>query len=293
LNVNKVGHTGTLDPIATGLLPICLGRATKLANMIMTYKKVYDVWARFGRATDSHDRTGETIDEKPWEHITEAQVLEAIQTFLGEIPQLPPMFSAIKYQGRPLYWYAHKGIMISNRKERTCTIYSYKLVDWQPPRARFLIECSHGTYVRTLMHELGIKLGSAAVVDELRRTVSGPFDVSQAITLAELESVSIEERLGKVMNMSEALPELPNFMINLSLAERIKAGRTVMWSDIRAGRTVHDAEEQETPAVFKLTTPAGELVAIASLADNWFGADITGSAVLANRVVRTLRVFQA
>lgn len=280
LDVSKVGHTGTLDPLATGLLPICTGKATKLASIIMTYRKEYDVWARFGVSTDSHDRTGHKTDEKPWEHITEAKLREAMRHFLGEIPQIPPMHSAVKYQGRPLYWYAHKGIVLGNRKERTCTIHSFELLEFKPPLARFLVQSSHGTYVRTLVHDLGLRLESAATVEELRRTACGQFRVEQAVTLETLSKQTLEERRAQVMTMNDSLPEMPAYPVNGAVIERLRAGRTIMFSDLRQQR---DNAETDADGFFKLTGPKGELVAVASFAEQQFG--------MANRVIKAVRIF--
>ena len=285
-DVKKVGHTGTLDPIATGMLPICLGQATKLSSIIMGYTKEYDVWIRFGAATDSHDRTGEIVAEEPWQHITKQQVEEAVKEFCGTIEQLPPMFSAIKYKGRPLYWYAHQGIQFPNRKIRQVHVERFELIDWQPPRARFLVVCSQGTYVRTLAHDLGKRLNSAGIVDELRRNACGPFHVRDALTPSALAELDMEELRKRVLTMNESLPQLPGFRVTRSLAKRIQAGRPLMFSDLVRSRDIEDYERMD---LFKVTDPTGDLVALASLSAPTNKSGSTRP--LNNCVVKTHKVF--
>ncbi len=295
LGVKKVGHTGTLDPIATGVLPICIGRATKLASIIMAYTKEYDVWARLGVETDSHDRTGNVTGERPWDHITASQVESAIQQFVGEIQQVPPMFSAIKYRGRPLYWYAHKGIVFANRKQRGCTVHKFELLEWRPPIIRLRILASHGTYVRTLVHDLGHTLDSCASVDQLRRTACGKFHENDAIPLTELLQCSREAALDRLLTMSEALPELPSVCVDALLARRIRAGRMIMWSDLQTSGGDSAKQlvgESKDDMMFKLTDAAGSLLAVASLAQSPFVRQ-TGMEQRSNRVVRTLRIFDS
>ena len=289
LGAKKVGHTGTLDPLATGLLAICIGKATKLSPIIMTYQKEYDVWARFGVATDSHDRTGEVIAEKPWGHINEAMLQEAILKLTGKVVQVPPMFSAVKYKGRPLYWYAHQGIVLNGRKERTVHIREFKLIDWQPPRARFIIKCSHGTYVRTLINDLAQSLDSVGVVDELRRNACGRLHVDNALKLDQFAVLNRADQRAAVLTMSEALDELPRLCVASEMARRIRHGRPVFINDLddQQRNVVEQDQRSELGKLFRMVDPAGSLLAVASVGKSPF---LEKQPVHASKL-QTLRLF--
>jgi len=183
--LNKTGHGGTLDPSATGLIAILIGRGTKLSAKIMGGDKTYDGEILLGRETDSQDTDGETVAEKDASHITHEQLLEAMKTFCGDQRQTPPMVSAIKMNGVPLYKLARKGKEVE-RKPRFIHIYKFALHEFNPPHAAFEIMTTKGTYVRTIAHDLGQKLDCGACLSALRRTRSSDFSLADAYALDDI-----------------------------------------------------------------------------------------------------------
>lgn len=190
--IKKVGHCGTLDPNATGLLVIVLGRGTKLSEKLMSDDKVYEGAIRFGETTNSYDSDGELVAALPVPPLTLDQLNEAAAAFVGDQMQLPPMVSAVKKDGVPLYKLARKGIEVE-RKERLIHIYSFRFTDYTEPTGCFRVACTKGTYVRTLAHDLGQKLGCGAHLASLRRLVAGRFDVANALPLDQLLCLSTSE----------------------------------------------------------------------------------------------------
>ncbi|MCL0039255.1 tRNA pseudouridine(55) synthase TruB [Dehalococcoidia bacterium] len=184
----KVGHSGTLDPEATGVLPILLGRATRLARFLVESPKVYRARVEFGRATTTYDASGTTTGRGDASSLTLEQIESAINSFRGPIEQIPPMYSAIKHRGRPLYHLARTGIEVP-RKPRMVTIYRLDLLDWQSPILSIEVECSKGTYIRSLAHDIGQLLGCGAHLAGLVRLQTGIFHIDESISLAELEDV--------------------------------------------------------------------------------------------------------
>src|SRR5437773_1908537 len=180
--IKKVGHCDTLDPNATGLLIIVLGRGTKLVEKLMSDDKVYEGGIKFGDTTDSYDADGELVGSLPVPPITLDQLNEAAQEFVGDHMQTPPMVSAIKKDGVPLYKLARKGVEVP-REPRLVHIYNFRFSGYQEPIGQFRIACTKGTYVRSLAHELGQKLGCGAHLATLRRTASGKFDVADSVSL--------------------------------------------------------------------------------------------------------------
>lgn len=194
-NLEKVGHAGTLDPNATGLLILLLGRATKLSDKLMASDKVYDGVAKLGEATDSYDSDGEIVSSLPVPPLTLEEINATTEQFVGDILQTPPMVSAVKKDGVPLYKLARKGIEVE-RKPRLVHIYSYRFSAYNEPLGTFRVACTKGTYVRSLVHELGEKLGCGAHLAELRRSASGRFEVAEAIGLDQALALSPAD-LGK------------------------------------------------------------------------------------------------
>jgi tRNA pseudouridine55 synthase len=196
--IKKVGHCGSLDPNATGLLIIVLGRGTKLSEKLMSEDKVYEGAIKFGEATNSYDADGEITERKSVPSLTLDQLNKAAATFVGDLMQMPPMVSAIKKEGVPLYKLARKGIEVA-REPRLVHIYNFRFTDYEPPSGRFRMGCTKGTYVRSIAHELGQKLGCGAHLASLRRTVSGKFDVSESTSLAEVLKFTLPELEKKVI----------------------------------------------------------------------------------------------
>jgi len=196
-SIKKVGHCGTLDPNATGLLIIVTGRGTKLSEKLMSDDKVYEGTIKFGETTDSYDADGELLASLPVPPLTLEQLNEAATTFVGDQMQKPPMVSAVKKAGVPLYKLARKGVEVE-RESRLIHIYSFRFTNYQEPLGSFRIVCTKGTYVRSLAHELGQSLGCGAHLAGLRRTDSGKFNVTDAMPLEavlELTSVELEKRI--------------------------------------------------------------------------------------------------
>jgi tRNA pseudouridine55 synthase len=196
--IKKVGHCGTLDPNATGLLIIVLGRGTKLSEKLMSSDKVYEGTVKFGETTDSYDKNGELVSSLPVPPTTIEELNTLAATFVGDQMQMPPMVSAIKKDGVPLYKLARKGIEVE-RQARLIHIYNFQFSEYQEPIGRFKVACTKGTYVRTLAHELGQKLGCGAHLATLRRTVSGKFDVAEAIEFEQVLGLSQSELEKRVI----------------------------------------------------------------------------------------------
>jgi tRNA pseudouridine55 synthase len=196
--IKKVGHCGTLDPAATGLLIIVLGRGTKLSEKLMGDDKVYEGTMKFGEATDSYDADGELTASLPVPPLTLDQLNEDAATFIGDVMQVPPMVSAIKKAGVPLYKLARKGIEVE-REPRLIHIYNFRFTDYTEPLGTFKLACTKGTYVRSVAHDLGKKLGCGAHLASLRRSVSGKFDVADAKPLDEVLKLSAAELEQRVI----------------------------------------------------------------------------------------------
>jgi tRNA pseudouridine55 synthase len=196
--IKKVGHCGTLDPNATGLLIIVLGRGTKLSEKLMGDDKVYEGTMKFGESTDSYDADGELTASLPVPPLTLEELNKAAEEFVGDQMQMPPMVSAIKIKGVPLYKLARKGIEVA-REPRLIHIYTFRFTNYQEPLAQFRVACTKGTYVRSITHDLGQKLGCGAHLATLRRSVAGKFDVADAIPLDAVLKLSTSELEKRVI----------------------------------------------------------------------------------------------
>ncbi|KTT47420.1 pseudouridine synthase [Pseudomonas oryzihabitans] len=190
LNAEKAGHTGSLDPLATGVLPLCFGEATKFSQYLLDADKGYSTVAQLGVTTTTGDAEGEVLERRAV-NVDEANIQAALPAFRGEIEQIPPMYSALKRDGQPLYKLARAGEVVE-REARSVTIARLELLALQEDRATLEVACSKGTYVRTLVEDLGARLGCGAHVAELRRTQAGPFGLAQAVSLEELEAAHAE-----------------------------------------------------------------------------------------------------
>ena len=195
---DKVGHGGTLDPQATGLLVILIGRGTKLSSTVMNSDKVYEGYLRLGITTDSQDASGAVLSERDPGAVTREALEDEISKYSGDIMQTPPMVSAIKMQGRALYKLARKGKTVE-REPRLIHIYEFKLIEFDSPRASFRLNCSKGTYVRTICNDIGETLGCGAVLDELRRTRAGNWSIQDALTLPAIKAMDREQLLEHII----------------------------------------------------------------------------------------------
>lgn len=227
-NARKVGHTGALDPLATGVLPLCFGEATKFSQFLLSSDKKY--WARLqlGVATDSGDADGKVIAERAVENVDAAKITDALRFFRGEIDQVPPMFSAIKHKGQPLYKLARQGIEIE-REARRVTIFSNELVAFDGDQLELEIHCSKGTYVRTIAEELGEVLGCGAHVCALRRRAAGPYDESDLISFSVLEAAVEEGSLDPFLQpTSSAVQGWPEVRLTDNTAYYLRKGQPVI-----------------------------------------------------------------
>ena len=195
LKQKKIGHTGTLDPDAVGVLPVCLGKGTKLCDMLTDHNKTYEVVMRLGVTTDTEDMTGTVLTQKEV-LCSETDVEQVIFQFLGEIEQIPPMYSALKVDGKKLYELAREGKVIE-RKARTVTIHSIKILEMNLPLVKMEVACSKGTYIRSLCRDIGEQLSCGGCMDELKRTKVGQFEIEQSLTLSQIETLVKEDQLEK------------------------------------------------------------------------------------------------
>lgn len=193
----KIGHTGTLDPDAVGVLPVCLGAATRLCDMLTDKDKEYIAVLRLGIVTDTQDISGKVLEEREV-HVSKEAVEEAVFSFAGDQLQVPPMYSALKVNGKKLYELAREGKEVE-RAARPITIYEIEILEENMPEFTIRVSCSKGTYIRTLCHDIGQKLGCGAVMVSLKRTKAGNFDIEGAYTLSQLQELSDEEKLSEVL----------------------------------------------------------------------------------------------
>lgn len=229
-DARKAGHTGSLDPLASGVLPICLGEATKISGYLLDADKEYAVTCRLGITTDSGDADGEIIDEQPVPEFDETQLQQILTGFIGEQDQVPPMFSALKYQGQPLYKLARQGKEVE-RKARRITIYGIELLDCSQDSFTLSVRCSKGTYIRTLVEDISHKLGTGGHVTMLRRTRVAGYALSDAVSLEQLAESretgqldALDEQLEAAEN---ALPDWPVINLDESASRTLSYGQSI------------------------------------------------------------------
>lgn len=263
---NKAGHTGALDPLATGVLPLCFGEATKFSQYLLDADKVYISTFTLGTTTDSADADGEVLQQVSAAHITQADVEKAMTPFRGAIEQVPPMYSALKKDGKPLYKLARQGIEVE-RKARTVTIFEYRLLDFvagERAQAKVLIHCSKGTYVRSLAADLGEALNVGAHVENLHREKAGPFENAQALNLEELEQERGDSRAEvldhHLLSMDSPVSELPEISISEESAYYFGRGNPVM--DLGVYQI---GDEGDTVRVFE---ESGRFLGLAEITDD-------------------------
>jgi tRNA pseudouridine55 synthase len=250
-NAAKAGHTGTLDPLATGLLPLCFGEATKFAQLLLEADKTYAVTIRLGQVTTTGDAEGEITLERPVA-VSRAEFEAAMPRFMGRIAQFPPRHAALKYQGRNYYEYAREGIEIP-RAARDVVIHALTVDAWAPPLVELTVQCGKGTYIRALAEDLGEALGCGAHVSALRRTATGGFRIAEAVTLDALATLSDAQRDALLLPADAACAALPR----CDLASAEAAG-------FREGQPVHRAE---LPDATYRTYAAGVFAGVADAAE--------------------------
>jgi tRNA pseudouridine55 synthase len=221
----KAGHTGTLDPLATGLLPICLGEATKFAQYVTDADKTYLATIKLGITTTTGDAEGEVLFISPVK-VSQKQFEEVVQQFIGEISQIPPMYSALKHKGKALYHYAREGIDI-DRQARLVSIKNIAVNEFSGEIAQISVTCSKGTYIRTLAEDIGNALGCGAHLIGLLRTETGGYQLSQAVTIEQLEALSIEARDAQLLPVDSAIAHFPKITLNGDAVHFILQGQAV------------------------------------------------------------------
>ncbi len=232
LKQKRVGHAGTLDPLASGVLPICVGQATRVAEYISESGKGYQADIKLGTATDTYDAEGTVTATARTDDLTLNLIEEAVEKFRGPKTQYPPLYSAIKIEGQPAYKRARAGETVV-LEPRHIIIYSLEILEWISPRLILAIECSKGTYIRSLAHDLGTQVGCYAYLEALDRTRNGPFRLSESITLEQFaDAVAMNSIQDYVYPLDKALEQYPAIMLDVETAERVKHGNT--FNNLRA-----------------------------------------------------------
>ncbi len=221
----KAGHTGTLDPFATGLLPICLGESTKFSHFLLDADKTYRATLHLGNTTTTGDTEGEIVSTHEV-NVDQDSVQHVVRQFTGEITQIPPMYSALKHQGRALYEYARAGVEIE-RQARAVTIYSLTLDELEGARAIITVRCSKGTYIRTLAEDMGNVLGCGAYLTQLRRLGTGGFYLEQAVTMDQLEAMTIEQRDACLLPPDVLVQQFPAITLDADSVHYLCQGQAV------------------------------------------------------------------
>jgi tRNA pseudouridine55 synthase len=254
--VRKAGHTGTLDPMATGVLPVCLGEATKVSRFLLDMDKKYRARVKLGERTDTCDSEGRVVDRKDASSVTEGRLAEVVKMFEGEITQRPPMYSAVKVHGERLYKLARKGIEI-DRPERRVKIYDLRVTAAQLPYFDLEVSCSKGTYIRTLCDDIGVLLGPGAHLVALERSAVGFFDIADAVALSELGSDVLQTVCGKALySLDEALSELKELVLEQEDYEKAKNGVAIKLPDFN---------ELAIGSFVRLKDPSGKLFGIGTV----------------------------
>ena len=254
--VKKIGHGGTLDPLATGVLPICVGSATRFADTVLLGTKSYRITMTLGSSTNTYDSEGDTTAEGDWSAITREQVIESLNDFRGKFDQLPPMFSALHHNGQRLYKLARKGIEVE-RPARPVETMSLELVEFNAPEVILDVECGHGFYARTLVHDIGEKLGTHAHLAGLVRTHAGAFKLEDTVTIEQV-SAAVESGDWRevALPIDTILKHMPKITLTESFVEMVKFGRQLSDSDIG------QLGEYQSGDRIRAYTPSDELLAI-------------------------------
>ena len=258
--VRKAGHTGTLDPFATGVLVCCLNRAARLSRFFLHGSKRYDAEVCLGTETDTQDVTGRVTAEMPWESVTEAQIRTCAARFEGWSDQLPPVYSALKHRGKPLYRLAREGAAVQ-KPPRRILIHAIRIVEIDLPRIRMQVHCSAGTYIRTLAADMARALGTCGHLSALRRTASSHFDLSAAVALDDLSRLVGEGALWRhVIPMAEALRDFPRAEADAVLVKKIRHGRPVHEKDLAIAGI--DTGRRSHPYIKVVDRSSGDLLAV-------------------------------
>lgn len=241
LNMKRIGHTGTLDPMATGVLPICIGNSTRISEYIMNQGKSYIATLKFGESTTTYDSEGEITNISDNVSFTSDEINKVLKTFLGDISQTPPIYSAIKVNGKKLYEYARDNEKIEI-KSRKVTVYDIKLLEIKNEFAKIYINCSKGTYIRSIIHDLGIKLNSYAHMTELIRTRVGHFDLENSIDISKIDSYSLEDLENSLISINDALYNFESIEVTKIIRDRLVNGQRINIKDLINTKIPKDEE---------------------------------------------------
>lgn len=239
----KAGHTGNLDPIATGMLPLCFGEATKFSQFLLDANKTYQAVIKLGQTTATGDSEGEILSTQPV-NVNRSQVEKVLQGLVGPVSQIPPMYSALKHQGKALYTYARAGVEIE-RKPREITIYQLNLDDFSGDELSISVSCSKGTYIRVLAEDIGRALGCGAYMRALRRTVIGPFDLSRAVTLPQLEALELAGRDELLLPVDALIESMPKIVLDSESAYCIQQGQAIWRAKQSTGAVLRLYDNQD------------------------------------------------
>lgn len=222
-NAQKAGHTGTLDPFASGLLPVCFGEASKFASYMLDADKTYEATIRLGRVTSTADREGEILQENSVQ-VSQEDIMATLPKFLGNLKQMPPMHSALKHQGQPLYLLARQGIEIK-REARDITILQIEMLDFSSPFLKLIVKCTKGTYIRVLAEDIGKALGCGGMLEDLRRTATGGFQINEAFNIADLSTMELPARDLCLIGPDSLLSHIPQIDLEEICATNLIMGK--------------------------------------------------------------------
>jgi tRNA pseudouridine55 synthase len=253
----KAGHTGNLDPIATGLLPVCFGEATKFSQYLTDSDKRYEAVIKLGETTDTGDAEGQILERHPVA-VTLAQIEAVLPQFVGEIAQVPPMYSALKHQGRPLYDYARKGVEIE-RAARQVTIHEIVLLGFDGETLRIAVDCSKGTYIRVLAEDIGKALGCGAHMTGLRRTRVGAFSLDDGVTLEQLEAMADCERDALLLPVDVLIQAFPSIFLDRDSAFYFRRGQAIWQPRLEAHRLYRIYDDKQSFIGIAEATEEGKL----------------------------------
>ncbi len=265
LGIRKVGHAGTLDPMATGVLPILIGKGTRLSEYLVEWDKEYEAVMRLGQDTDTQDATGVVIQERSYAGMTEESIRTAAAQFLGALQQVPPMYSALKVEGQPLYKLARAGKTVE-RAPRPITIYQLEVLKVEIPDVSFRVTCSKGTYIRTLCTDIGQTLGVGGHLRQLCRTRVGPFHIEDAVSPLEIDQEFLSHGHNQVVRGLDAvLSHLPEVVIDSSMVTRALHGAPIPQSAVSQafGEPCEAGSAQE---ILRVKDPAGQLLGLGKFA---------------------------
>jgi len=267
LGVKKVGHFGTLDPLATGLLLIAVGKATRLFPFYLHSAKTYLGRIRLGIATDTYDAEGKPLSKESKKYPEENFLLENMETFQGEIEQVPPAFSAKKYKGEALYKRVRKRKEYKLKSNKVI-IHYFRLKNYSPPYIDFDVKCSSGTYIRSIAHDLGQKLGCGAYLDQLMRTEIGEYRISKSYTLEKIEKMFSLDQTNQFLHpLEDLLPELPKIIVNDSTASLVRSGSYFCTDSVRVSFSPDEdaiSEHAKSRDIFRIFDSKGKLLAFAT-----------------------------